>query len=449
MESLHDSRALEANQRGRLVEDLAETVSLERFSDLRSAARAVEQLVVDHCQSGVRKMLDYFLLTNGNRDIRELYTLPMAISAGRDLRNPRLLVLTVTANQQLRTPTPLSSTFEIAGHGMVREVTVMTPDFLDEFASLACDLCAQLVEMGYAWLDAAVDEFVHRAELSVAAEMYSLVRGILPARAAHENLWFACLHREFGFRLVDPVVSSAALQLIDENVERFGGSAAQFLAELLQTRLPRDQLLMQRSHELGTTLEVDVADAGYTRKGDIYSYVLTALYGSTAFTIFPVYAVGPTTIFALYPAGQSEIADHLRQHRSELERMASDVATRLDEYASLFDAEPRSTIAVEMHPVAAQIDTLEAGSLRELLHQISDFERALMRAVDAKERAIRAIPTSLGSHRTASLKSRRETLAAVRRLREEVDATPRQEANQKLAVYSARLQELRDSVWAP
>jgi hypothetical protein len=450
MGGLHELQELEANQRVLFIADLSRTISLARFSDLRSAARAVEQLVIDHCQSAVRKVLDYFLLTSTAREIRDLYTVPMAISAGRDLREPRLLVLSVTANQQLRTPTPLSSTCEIAGHGMVREITVMAPEFLDEFASKACDLCAQLVEMGYAWLDAAVDAFVHQAELAIASEMYSLVRGLLPAKADHENLWFACLHREFGFRLVDATVSSAALELIDENAERFGGSAAQFLAELLQTRLPREQLLMQRSHELGTTLEVDVADAGYTRKGDIYAYVLAALYGSTAFTIFPVYATGATTIFALYPAGHADITDQLRRNHSELERLASDVATRLDEYAALFDAEPRSTVAVEPQPVAGQsYSHAEVRSLRELVHQIGDFERALMRVVDAKEGAIRAIPTPSSSHRARSLQSRKETLSATRRLREEVEATRRRDVTEKtLATYSARLHELRDRVWA-
>jgi hypothetical protein len=198
-----------------------------------------------------------------------------------------------------------------------------------------------ICESGYAWIRERIEELVASEEVALGARLYRYARTIFPSRKINENLWFAVVSEQWGFRLIDGTVVDRAFDLMKPQALEYGHSTTKLVAELLQTRLPREKLLMQQALTLGQCIDVSLADAQYRQEGSIYASVLSALYGSDAFTIFPIRQEGQFSILALFPTGMSLVKERLIEHKDEMCEIASTIGCEVKQAEKLFDRDRR------------------------------------------------------------------------------------------------------------
>jgi hypothetical protein len=70
-------------------------------------------------------------------------------------------------------------------------------------------------------------------------------------------------------------------------------------AELIDTALPVQGLLMKNVFAINNPIDVDVGGADYGKKRSSYYEAMVTLYGGTKFTIYPIYSEETWAVLAL------------------------------------------------------------------------------------------------------------------------------------------------------
>jgi hypothetical protein len=341
-----DDEAVVEAERRRILNTLDLAFGRFRLAELSEVVEEFEALIERHCALRVRELLAAF------SDVRAVehgayllgpYDEYYELTVTRDVREAGTLLVTLLA----RSPAPdtedrvVSRSRALAGYGQYRTLELVMAQRAADHATLVADIVVAIVESGYAWIRGRIDSFVSQDEVALGGRLYSYMRNIFPTPEVSENLWFAVLTEEYGFRLIDPEAVDRAFGLMETHARAYGHSPTQLVAELLQTRLPRERLLMHRALALGQCIDVDLADADYRKEGAIYATALASLYGSDAFTIFPLREDGRFSILALFPTGMPIIRERLTAHREELIAIASSTGQEVKEAERLFEKDRR------------------------------------------------------------------------------------------------------------
>jgi len=228
-----------------------------------------------------------------------------------------------------------------------------------------------ILDTGYSWMVESILLMVERQQLRVAEGLYALSRELFPERTLQREVWFATVGPAFGFRLISPDVTRAALDAITLTTLDLPVNPIDFLAELLATRLPRDQLMMNVAAKGDQTIDVDLRNAGYARTDSRYSFVLNRLYGSYAVTMMPLLRSHNFAVLALFPTGRAAIRDRLEVHRDEFGDRALELSGTIVDAATLFDPEPSkdrekiSSAENVAHLLGMSIDDMLSGTARK------------------------------------------------------------------------------------
>jgi hypothetical protein len=232
----------------------------------------------------------------------------------------------------------------VRGYGPYRRLEMVLPRELAEPGSLLADVAQVIIETAYAWIEQEVIALVSREDIGIARELYRRAAAILPEQELQGALWFASVGPLYGFRLMDRSVTIEALHEIDRHITDYGNYTLKFLAELLATRLPREQTLMQRALSLDKCLDVDLHDAEYHKRGHIYASVLAALYGREAFTIYPVMNTENVSVVGLFPTHMGVIARRLDHHTDDLLHICRSMSEQILNASVLFEKGNRSSL---------------------------------------------------------------------------------------------------------
>lgn len=309
---------------------------------MAAVVEGFEKLIERHCEFRVRELLT--ALSDVRQGKSSEYILGphdeyFELTVVRDVRQPTTLLVTLLP----RSPSPtlgsktVSRSRQIGGYGQYEKLELVLAQQAAEHVTLIADVVVAVLESGYTWIKERIDNFVKQQEVALGEKLYAYMRSIFPSEEVAENLWFAVLTEEYGFRLIDPKAADRAYGLMRPHARTYGHSPTQLVAELLQTRLPRETLLMHKALALGQCVDVDLADASYRKEGALYATVLAALYGSDAFTIFPLREDGRFSILALFPTGMPIIRERLTAHRSQLIEIASELGHEVKKAERLFE----------------------------------------------------------------------------------------------------------------
>jgi hypothetical protein len=317
-----------------------------QLAELAASVEGLEELIEWQCAVRVREMLTAFSdvrSPEGSSYLLGPHDEYFEFTVTSDVRDRGLLLATLLP----RSPSPglgsdtVSRSRKIQGYGQYQRLELIMAKRVAEHATVVADAVVAIVESGYSWIQDRIDKFVRQQEIALGQRLYSYMRSIFPADEASENLWFAVLTESYGFRLIDPQAVDRAYGLMAPHARAYGYSPAQLVAELLQTRLPREKLLMHKALALGQCVDVDLADASYRKEGAIYATVLASLYGSESFTIFPLREDGQFSVLALFPAGIPLIRERLTAHREQLVKIASDMGHEIKQAEHLFEKDRR------------------------------------------------------------------------------------------------------------
>jgi hypothetical protein len=230
----------------------------------------------------------------------------------------------------------------IRNAGPLANVSVILPAAIASYEEPILTLAATVLDVGLAWIETSLLDAMGDAEVAIVEALYSLVRRIMPEPSLHRYVWFATVGPLYGFRFVSRPVTEQALEKLKSFVNGKTIDPLDLLAALLASRRPKGGLLMTKAIAEGRCIEVDVADADYAHDGNYYAYVLTALYGGTAFTIYPVHSIGEFHVVALFPVGRHDIADRLTHEIAELRDVSTRLGRQISEAVALFDQDPAS-----------------------------------------------------------------------------------------------------------
>ena len=339
-----DDRAVIESERKQIVKGLQESFGQFRLAALSEAVDEIESLIQQHCGQRIRELLvavsnlrvvpaSSYLLGPGDEYFELVVT--------NDPRKTGVLLVTVLARSPYESQPLTKRVRRISGYGRYDKVEVLLPRCITEHATLIVESVVAICESGYAWIRERIEELVASEEVALGARLYRYARTIFPSRKINENLWFAVVSEQWGFRLIDGTVVDRAFDLMKPQALEYGHSTTKLVAELLQTRLPREKLLMQQALTLGQCIDVSLADAQYRQEGSIYASVLSALYGSDAFTIFPIRQEGQFSILALFPTGMSLVKERLIEHKDEMCEIASTIGCEVKQAEKLFDRDRR------------------------------------------------------------------------------------------------------------
>jgi|GEM_PF-6046753 hypothetical protein len=236
-------------------------------------------------------------------DIKESSTLDVSI-IGRDPQVPK-----VTARRTAR----------VSGYGRTKRVRLYLCKTLDADVDLLCSIVTAVLEAGYEWMTHQIEELSSSVELSLVDNLYKELRRIVENDLLQANLWFSCVTKGHGFRLIEPSLVKKAFPLIDKHANEFGYGANRLVADLISTRLPCEGLLMHACAQINRCMDGDMAQARYKHDGSTYLATLISLYGKEAFTIFPLYVSSVFSVLALFPTEtRSSLEPLLERHREEL-----------------------------------------------------------------------------------------------------------------------------------
>lgn len=262
-----------------------------------------------------------------------------AVEAGFDRTVLDISLIPLSA--AIRSDRRLAKSRKVRAPGRFRRIEVSVPEAFANTSTPLVEHAVLILETGYTWIAERILDLVSRIEVRVADSLYDLARDVFPENDLRREVWFATVGPLYGFRLMSPDVARSALDAFKRGTSRLPVSPLDLLGEFLQTRLPRDLLLMNIAVRNDDAMDVDLSHAGYTRSGSRYSLVLSVFYGGTSFTIVPLLRAAQFAVVALFPTGRTAIRARLEAHRQEFEHRASLLATEIIEAAELFEvAEP-------------------------------------------------------------------------------------------------------------
>jgi hypothetical protein len=184
---------------------------------------------------------------------------------------------------------------------------------------------ATVLDTAYSWFRGRTEDLVAARVDLLARDLYAYLRTMIPNDVARQNVWFASVTTDWGFRLLAPDVARAAFAIIDKHAPKYGYSTNRLVAEVLTTALPRDKLLMQQAVRENKCIDANLKDAKYRKEGSIYASALAALYGGDSFTVYPVTANNKISVVLLFPTTQrAEFESLLTDHLADLQRRCED-----------------------------------------------------------------------------------------------------------------------------
>jgi hypothetical protein len=255
-------------------------------------------------------------------DIKESSTLDVSI-IGRDPQVPK-----VTARRTAR----------VSGYGRTKRVRLYVCKTLDVDVDLLCSIVTAVLEAGYEWMTHQIEELSSSAELSLVDHLYRELRRIVKNDLLQDNLWFSCVTKGHGFRLIEPSLVKKAFPLIDKHANEFGYGANRLVGDLISTRLPCEGLLMHACAQINQCMDGDMAQARYKHDGSTYLATLISLYGKEAFTIFPLYVSSVFSVLTLFPTeARSSLEPLLERHRDELSHLIAKEGKSIASAFSVFD----------------------------------------------------------------------------------------------------------------
>lgn len=317
--------------------------TLKTLDDLSTISERVEQETQKYC---------IFIILNETRKFFENFTgdikfnnyliddsgkryFPRVIADFQDFQE--LLFLIYAEGQDIQKNSYRYST-QIAGSGRYNKIVVQISKNLKLKNDTLPKTLKMIYETAYEWYGIKIENFVSEKTVSVANNVYNYMRKILCNDSLYKVFWLAVIGKGYGFRLVNEEQVRTLFKTFTLNQE-FPYSVNDYVGNLLSTRLPYDELLMKEALDNNEKINADISGAKYTKKGNIYSKTMYALYNGNAFSIYPLFR-GEIGIVALFPVEyKNEIELHLDSMQTDIVEEIKKELSNIELAYLLFDDE--------------------------------------------------------------------------------------------------------------
>lgn len=224
----------------------------------------------------------------------------------------------------------------ILGNGIRKKVIFVLSGELKLNKCELEDMVKVLYETAYSWFAIKIEEYVSDESVSVARTVYNFMRRVFCNDDIYKVFWIAVVGKGYGFRLLNLEQIKVLFSTFSSSANKYY-STNDYVGNLISTRLPYDKLLMKEALDYNEKINGNIANAKYTKEGNIYSKTMSALYKGNAFSIYPIIS-GDIGVVGLYPVEyKEEIENHLDARKVEITDIIQRELSKIDLAYKLFD----------------------------------------------------------------------------------------------------------------
>lgn len=307
------------NEKKELLNSLEQNLGSIKINQLQYLSEAIESFILQKLDDTIKKYSSVLwgLTLHEASCIFNYSRCHLFYTFACSIRKYEEMILTITSESEFVELKNVEISLD--AYGRYKKLVFIYPEFLKIDPNATLGLIKTMFEVGYNWYFEQIDRIVASLEVSLADELYSYTRKIIYNKQLRDNLWFSSITDGYGFRLIGRDVSRSSFKLIDGNNKSSFHSTNRLVAELLNTRLPSNQLLMNQCALLKQCIDADMSNADYSKGDNIYGLTLAAFYDSTSFTIYPIYISDRFAVFCLFPTEHNKyLSEILSQHSNEL-----------------------------------------------------------------------------------------------------------------------------------
>lgn len=336
---MHELTIIEG-QKAKLLTHLDKTFGVLGLMELADAAEALERVLEDYLKKVVEEFAPILFGCEKRQRAAHLIGPDGALyelSISPDIHNTTVLFVSLLPHPPSRQK-PRQHTVSVGEYGKIQKIRLYVPPELKVDFDFLGDLAAALLGIGYTWMRSHIELLVAREEISVVDDLYREVRRLTPSENICSNLWFGCVTRGYGFRLLERSVTERSFDFIHTHADKYGYSTNRLVAELLSARLPSSGLLMQTAINLNRCIDGDMSQARYKKEGSVYTAALGSLYGEEAVSIYPVYRSEQISVLGLFPTQMRPgIEAFLNCHKADLVSAIEQALSRISKAFEVFD----------------------------------------------------------------------------------------------------------------
>jgi hypothetical protein len=337
-----DTKEIIENQKKSILETLERSFPNVSLADTPALADELEVLLISYAHDVLTKNSNLLLGLNCAEHecfmtLEENSTL-FSVKINEDAKTHSVLNIVIQ-------PHSITTEFQIKefhigikSYGKVNDIVLYYPNCLSPNLLLINSLLKCNFEMAYNWFELKIDELAANEKVALAVQIYDYTKKIIFDKKLRNQLWFATITKGFGFRLIERNVSIAMFPEMDKYSGFFGLSTNKLVAEMLSTKLPREQLLMHKVIQEKKVMDVNISDSKYAADGNIYAAAMSAFYGSDSFTIHPVLLQEAVNVLALYPTDYREqLEEILDNHKEALRKICKRATSNIQKAINIFD----------------------------------------------------------------------------------------------------------------
>jgi len=245
------------------------------------------------------------------------------LNFSEDIDNKDLLLIVISVRGNTRHYTLDNFDFSLSEcFGKYLSFNITYPKKLKIKKQDTQELITTIFETGYNWFYEKTIELAKQEENKLGYQLYEFLKTIIHSKELRNNLWFASITGGYGFRLLNESVARESFKLIHKNIKQFEKSTNLFVAELLNTKLPEDQLLMINAIKVKSSIDANLKNASYNKTDSLYAATLKCLYGQNQFTVYPVYENDKFCVVALFDTkNKNQLVPILLRHKTEIDEI--------------------------------------------------------------------------------------------------------------------------------
>ncbi|MCB1055440.1 MAG: hypothetical protein KDD11_07990 [Acidobacteria bacterium] len=305
-----------------LVEDLDRLFQPFDLSSFSELAPVIEGFIEQYVNTAIRDHREVLASSAGLLGagaFLEIGGVRIRTGVALDLWAPSVLEIVIVPDEEPPARRPRSRKIAIEGVGRVREVRLLVAPELDIDTEQLELMVKTTLESGYSWLREKFRLALASEEDSMAGEVYSHLRAILPDQEVWERVWLWSYVDGEGAYLGDPKLSDAKLLDIRGHPLAAGKSPVELLVTALTTLSHLSDSFTQEAIKSGEPIDVDLRTALYGDDEPVYVVSERLLFGESALTIYPIVRSGRGLFLAGFPARlRSELIPIFDRHREEL-----------------------------------------------------------------------------------------------------------------------------------
>ena len=309
-----------------LLEELDSTYSQIELSNISNISDEIEKILKGFLQFILKKYSkDFFNLKSNEQNLyllmeeeQKLYTLKMEADILQS--NTLLIFIEPLGIKKILKKDLKKFPIKIKSYGRIKQVILIYPKDLKVELEYINSLIQNTLLTGYNWFKNKIVDLIKKEEISLSDNLYNYIKTIITSEELRKNLWFASITKGYGFRLIERDVALNLFDIIDKTSDNYGDSTNKLVSEMLSTKLPSEQLLMQKAIENNAIIDAQISDASYYKNGNIYAAAMGSLYDNNIFTIHPIYISNNANVLLLYPTENREIIEPIiEHHKNKLE----------------------------------------------------------------------------------------------------------------------------------